>query len=905
MLFLILLKYALVLTILAVVTACLGFIAYLHYIHQKFQHIPGPKRTSFIFGNYDIQKALTEERTTMSEILTDLHSEYGPVVVIYLLHMTFVSCTDPKTVKEILLDNKYLKPSFNYEPFRQLFGERFMGKGLVSETNHEKWGIHRHILNPAFHRKYLMELITTFGESADRLVKYLSVKADGKTEVKVMDALERATLDVICKVGFSMEGDMIANDTPFANAIHISLHAMRDTMSPSARFDPRKKARDYRRDVKNAVKLLRGTGLQIITQRLQDLKEGKELPKDILSFVIDAAVVKGNFTMEEMIDEFVTLFVGGQETTSTVLSFALICLGQNPHEMDKVREEVDRVIGDKKVIEYEDIMKLEYMTLVLKETLRLFPPVLGTVRVVPEDMTVVGIKIPAGTALGVLSYTMGRMDEFFKDPLTFNPDRFNQQEDRPLYAYFPFSLGARSCIGQQFAMSYLLFGAKVTFSSHSSSFIFGNSDIQKELTEGRTTFAEVLTELHSEYGPVVVIYMLHMTFITCTDPKTVKDILLDNKYLKPRLSYEPFRQLFGERFMGKGLVSEINHEKWGIHRRILNPAFHRKYLMELTATFGESADRLVKYLSVKADGKTEVKVMDALERATLDVICKVGFSMEGDMVENDTPFANAIHVSLHAMRHTLSPWARFDPRKKARDYRRDVKDAVRLLRDTGFQIITQRLQDLKEGKELPKDILRQETTSTLLSFALICLGQNPHEMDKVRGEVDRIIGDKEIIEYEDIMKLEYMTLVLKETLRLFPPVLGATREVPEDMTVVGVKIPAGATLGVSWTNGNPNYMVLTYTMGRMDEFFKDPLTFNPDRFNHQEDRPLYAYFPFSMGARSCIGQQFAMIEARMLLSKILQKLNLRLVPEQDFGIYEELVIKPKGHCANYITIRRK
>lgn len=139
-----------------------------------------------------------------------------------------------------------------------------------------------------------------------------------------------------------------------------------------------------------------------------------------------------------------------------------------------------------------------------------------------------------------------------------------------------------------------------------------------------------------------------------------------------------------------------------------------------------------------------------------------------------------------------------------------------------------------------------------------------------------------------------MTLVLKETLRLFPPVLGTVRVVPEDMTVVGIKIPAGTALGV-----------LSYTMGRMDEFFKDPLTFNPDRFNQQEDRPLYAYFPFSLGARSCIGQQFAMIEARMFLSKILQNLNLRLVPEQDFGIYEELVIKPKGHCANYITIRRK
>ncbi|KAJ8045974.1 Cholesterol 24-hydroxylase [Holothuria leucospilota] len=113
------------------------------------------------------------------------------------------------------------------------------------------------------------------------------------------------------------------------------------------------------------------------------------------------------------------------------------------------------------------------------------------------------------------------------------------------------------------------------------------------------------------------------------------------------------------------------------------------------------------------------------------------------------------------------------------------------------------------------------------------------------------------------------------------------------MTVCGHNIPAGSNVQMSH-----------YIMARMEQFFKNPLTFDPERFLRDEDKPLYAYFPFSLGTRSCIGQQFALIEARVILAKLYQNYDFKLDPTQSFEILDQLTLKPKGQCMNYIYSRQ-
>lgn len=445
--------YGLLLAATFVVVAVLAFIVYVSYQHHKYGHLPGPKRQSFLFGNSEIIEAVQARQTTLPETMYDLHKKYGPVVCTFFLHEPFICVIDPKTAKELLMSTEYIKPWLSYRAFYKVFGQRFMGKGLVSEIDNSVWERHRKVLNPAFHRKYLMELMSVFNDSADRLTDYLTSKADGKTEVSLMDAFERVTLDVIAKAAFNMEDDMILEDTAFKEAIGLSFEGMaNDLQSLFGNLDPRPKTIRYRKNVRKAIQLLRNTGEDIIRKRLADQKEGKELPKDILSFIVKTAMVEENFNLVEMVDEFVTFFGAGQETTSNLLSFTMLCLGQNPEALARVLNEVDTVIGRKEHIDYEDIIKLEYLSLVLKESLRLYPPVFGTGRAITKSMDVVGYNIPAGSTIFFCNYAMNRSEEYFKNPLTFDPERFRRDEDKPLYVYFPFSIGPRSCIGQQFAL---------------------------------------------------------------------------------------------------------------------------------------------------------------------------------------------------------------------------------------------------------------------------------------------------------------------------------------------------------------------------------------------------------------------------------------------------------------------
>ncbi|XP_071832626.1 cholesterol 24-hydroxylase-like isoform X2 [Apostichopus japonicus] len=438
-----------------------------------------------------------------------------------------------------------------------------------------------------------------------------------------------------------------------------------------------------------------------------------------------------------------------------------------------------------------------------------------------------------------------------------------------------------------------------------------------------TTFGEAFFELHKKYGPVVLIFALHKAVVSMTDPAIIKEVLTNDKYVKPAENYTVFVELFGERFGGYSLVSETNHEKWARHRRVLNPAFHRQYLRELMYIFNDSAGRMVQYLTTKADGKTEVSMVDTIGRVTVEAIAKAGFSMDEDMIFQKSTFRDAIALCFEAGRKVnIDPLLQYNPFKEARDYRAKTKEAIHLLRDTAERMIRQRLKDQQEGKKLPKDILSyiiktamvdekfqmvemvdefvaffgagSDTTGNLLNFTLLCLSQNPHVMERLLEEIDTVIGDKEDLLYEDIAKLEYMMLVLKETLRLFPPVIGTGRRNPEELQCLGHRVPANTML-----------FLVTYVMCRQEQFFKDPLTFDPERFRRDEDSPLYAYFPFSMGSRSCIGQHFALIEARVVLVKLFQKLNLKLVPGQKLGMVDRLTMRPSSQCLHYITERSK
>ncbi|WP_411026905.1 cytochrome P450, partial [Salmonella sp. s55044] len=141
----------------------------------------------------------------------------------------------------------------------------------------------------------------------------------------------------------------------------------------------------------------------------------KDYPHDILAHILETKAQDGIIKaedMDQMIDEFTTFFVAGQETTGQLLSFTCEFVGRNPDVYKKLQEEIDRVIGDKEDITYNDTCQLEYMNLVFKEVLRIAPPVVEVQRTNANDSIINGLTIPAGSNIGLSIYALGRDERY-------------------------------------------------------------------------------------------------------------------------------------------------------------------------------------------------------------------------------------------------------------------------------------------------------------------------------------------------------------------------------------------------------------------------------------------------------------------------------------------------------------
>ncbi|XP_063804539.1 cholesterol 24-hydroxylase-like [Pseudophryne corroboree] len=437
------------LLLLLAVVCFLLYCGYIHYIHMKYDHIPGPPRDSFLFGHSPTIIKIMKNNLIIYDKFLEWVEKYGPVIRINGFHNVLILVISPEGVKEFLMSPKYSKDRF-YDRIGTMFGVRFLGNGLVTDRDYDHWHKQRRIMDPAFSRTYLIGLMETFNEKAEDLVGKLDEVADGKSQVGMHRMLSGVTLDVIAKVAFGMDLNSLHDDqTPFPRAVSVVMSGMVETRNPLSKFNPRKLT--LIRDVQDNIRLLRKTGRECIDKRMKAIQDGEDIPTDILTQILKGAELEDGCNMEDLIDNFVTFFIAGQETTANQLSFAVMELARNPEILSKAQCEVDEVIGSKRDIEYEDLGKLQYLSQVLKETLRLYPTAPGTSRALEEEMVIDGVRIPPMTTLMFNSYIMGRMEQFYPDPLVFNPDRFHPDVPKPAYTYFPFSLGPRSCIGQVFA----------------------------------------------------------------------------------------------------------------------------------------------------------------------------------------------------------------------------------------------------------------------------------------------------------------------------------------------------------------------------------------------------------------------------------------------------------------------
>ncbi len=335
--------------------------------------------------------------------------------------------SSPAYIKQILLTNheNYAK-GVGFERVKML-----LGNGIIVSDG-EEWRRQRTMMQPGFSRANIARLSEPMRTLNLGLRSAWAPLADARAAIDITTAMSRLGLEVILRSILSTDLDRLIE---------------REGANPFAFL-----AEDHTRDIQTAVRFrnLARLILGIVAER----RSTGERPFDFLSLLMDARDRKSGtgMTDKELLDEVNTLIIAGHETSAGTLNWAWYLLSQHPAAEQRLLAELATVTpGDD--FSFDQLMTLEYATCVLKETLRLYPPVwLFSRRAIREDH-LGEFRVPPGAHLFIAPYFLHRRPELWPDPERFDPDRFDERRSPPVdrYAFIPFSAGARRCIGEYFS----------------------------------------------------------------------------------------------------------------------------------------------------------------------------------------------------------------------------------------------------------------------------------------------------------------------------------------------------------------------------------------------------------------------------------------------------------------------
>jgi len=434
------------------------------------------------------------------------------------------------------------------------------------------------------------------------------------------------------------------------------------------------------------------------------------------------------------------------------------------------------------------------------------------------------------------------------------------------------------------------------------------------------------------YGSLYKMCFGPKSFMVVSDPVIARRILRENNenYDKGALS------LVLEDIMGKGLIP-ADPETWAKRRRAIAPGFHKLYLQRMMSEFGQANANLIPQL-LKAS-KTG-RVLDMEERfgsLALDVIGKAVFNYEFGSVDAESPVVKAAIRTLAEVEHralTPAPYWKIPGANQVVPRLREFNKDMDLLNNVLYKLIDECLQsrnpeeleDLKkrdyskvkdpsmlrflidlrgeetDSKQMRDDLITlliagHETTAAVLTWLTYALSQYPEALRTVQKEIDEVVGDR-YPTIEDIGNMNEVQKAIAETLRMWPaPPLLIRRATEEDQWPEGGTGVEGSKLARA-----NDLFISTYNLGRSPQLWKDPDVFDPQRW----DRPFYndqvkgwkgydpsrrppglwvtkleiatdhAILPFGAGARKCVGDEFALLEAAVSVVMLLRRFEFDL-----------------------------
>ncbi len=417
----------------------------------------------------------------------------------------------------------------------------------------------------------------------------------------------------------------------------------------------------------------------------------------------------------------------------------------------------------------------------------------------------------------------------------------------------------------------------------------------------RVRVLDFFAELQEKFGDITTVRFAIRNVTYIQNPEYIYYVLQENNrnYTKS-LRYEQLKYL-----LGNGLLTSEG-EFWLRQRRMIQPAFHKHQLSSLANEMAVCTDEMLLQWEKNYSGKS-FNLSAEMMALTLQIVGKtllnadvksdaknvgdaLSFLLREVNIRTRTPILLPLwvpapkHLKIKSAIATINKVLDkiFDDRRANPSERNDLLTMLMEARyeDTGLPMENNQLRD----EVMTLFVAGHETTANALSWTLLLLLQNPECLSKCIDEIKKAIGTK-TPEFTDLQNLKYLYMCIEESMRIYPPAWIIGRKTIRKDQIGNYKIPSGH-----------NVLISPYALHRDKRYWPDPEKFIPERFLPEEvkKRPKNSYLPFGAGPRMCIGNNFAIMEMQIVLSMILQKFQLHLIPNKVVTPEPLITLRPGG-----------
>ncbi|MCE7987369.1 MAG: cytochrome P450 [Caldilinea sp. CFX5] len=372
--------------------------------------------------------------------MVDTPKQYGDIYYFHLGNTRTYLVSHPDMIRDVLINQSdtFLRSSVTLRLLMPL-----IGNGLVASEG-EYWRKQRKLIQPAFHHKRIAAYAVQMAEQTEALLEQWQA---GQT-LDVAEEMMKLTQNIVTATLFGASmGDAYAQIGAAIKSAQQAMIALSKLVLPIPLWAPIPANLQLRRAVRKLDELV----LPIIQAR----RHSGEDKGDLLSMLLLSKAEDGTGAMtdQEVHNETMTLFIAGHETSANVLTWALYQLSQNPDVETKLLDELQTVLQGRTPT-VDEVNQLVYTEMVIKETMRLYPPTWINSREAMTETTLGGYRIAKGSLVVFSPYVVHHDSRWFDQPERFLPERFTGdfEKDLPRGAYLPFGLGPHTCIGNTFAM---------------------------------------------------------------------------------------------------------------------------------------------------------------------------------------------------------------------------------------------------------------------------------------------------------------------------------------------------------------------------------------------------------------------------------------------------------------------